>query len=90
MRLEMVRKMRQIATRISKESSASTNLQTFIKSCQVLADIELAQSLQAEKEEKPKMEDVEVPHPLDEDYNLLKCDLSLVPCNDEEFKVNPG
>lgn len=53
----------------------------------VLADIELAQSLQAEKEEKPKMEDVEVPHPLDEDYNLLKCDLSLVPCNDEEFKM---
>ncbi|XP_051874790.1 protein mono-ADP-ribosyltransferase PARP3 [Pristis pectinata] len=53
----------------------------------VLADIELAQSLQAEKEQKQKMEVSEVPHPLDEDYNLLKCQLTLLQCTDDEFKV---
>ncbi|XP_067854392.1 LOW QUALITY PROTEIN: protein mono-ADP-ribosyltransferase PARP3 [Heptranchias perlo] len=52
----------------------------------VLADIELAQSLQAEKKIKP--EDIEeVPHHLDEDYNLLKCELSLLPPASEEFKM---
>ncbi|XP_078399972.1 protein mono-ADP-ribosyltransferase PARP3 [Cetorhinus maximus] len=55
---------------------------------QVLADIELAQSLQAEKEQKIKTEVVEeVPHPLDEDYNLLKCKLSLLMHTSEEFKM---
>ncbi|XP_078065469.1 protein mono-ADP-ribosyltransferase PARP3 [Mustelus asterias] len=54
----------------------------------VLADIELAQSLQAEKEQKAKTEVIEeVPHPLDEDFNLLKCELSLLATNSEEFKI---
>ncbi|XP_038666754.1 protein mono-ADP-ribosyltransferase PARP3 [Scyliorhinus canicula] len=54
----------------------------------VLADIELAQSLQAEKEQKIKTEVFEeVPHPLDEDYNLLKCELSLLLSTSEEFKM---
>ncbi|XP_067907485.1 protein mono-ADP-ribosyltransferase PARP3 [Heterodontus francisci] len=54
----------------------------------VLADIELAQSLQAEKEQKAKTEIIEeVPHPLDEDYNLLKCELSLLPPTSDEFKM---
>ncbi|XP_060691757.1 protein mono-ADP-ribosyltransferase PARP3 [Hemiscyllium ocellatum] len=54
----------------------------------VLADIELAQSLQAEKEQKIKTEVIEeVPHPLDEDYNVLKCDLQLLAPNSEEFQM---
>ncbi|XP_069792952.1 protein mono-ADP-ribosyltransferase PARP3 isoform X2 [Narcine bancroftii] len=53
----------------------------------VLADIELAQSLQAEKKQEAKAEDIEVPHPLDEDYNLLKCKLSPLPDDAEEFKM---
>ncbi|XP_048403741.1 protein mono-ADP-ribosyltransferase PARP3 [Stegostoma tigrinum] len=54
----------------------------------VLADIELAQSLQAEKEQKIKTEIIkEVSHPLDEDYNLLKCDLQLLAPNSEEFQL---
>ncbi|KAL8212335.1 UNVERIFIED_CONTAM: Poly [ADP-ribose] polymerase 3 [Gekko kuhli] len=57
----------------------------------VLADIELAQSLQAqkkkddEKEEKMKVE--EVPHPLDKDYELLKCELSLVDPSSEDYEL---
>ncbi|XP_015273217.1 PREDICTED: poly [ADP-ribose] polymerase 3 [Gekko japonicus] len=57
----------------------------------VLADIELAQSLQAqkkkddEKEEKMKVE--EVPHPLDKDYELLKCELSLVDPSTEDYEL---
>ncbi|XP_048346773.1 protein mono-ADP-ribosyltransferase PARP3 [Sphaerodactylus townsendi] len=57
----------------------------------VLADIELAQSLQAqkkkddEKEEEMKVE--EVPHPLDKDYGLLKCELSLVDPSAEDYKL---
>ncbi|KAJ1109515.1 hypothetical protein NDU88_006875 [Pleurodeles waltl] len=55
----------------------------------VLADIELAQSLQANKvkKEEEEMVEQEVPHPLDEDYMLLKCDLSFVPPSSEEFKI---
>lgn len=52
----------------------------------VLADIELAQSLQAEKEKNVVTQVEEVPHPLDEDYQLLKCELSLLTHNAEEFK----
>ncbi|XP_078517282.1 protein mono-ADP-ribosyltransferase PARP3 isoform X2 [Lissotriton helveticus] len=56
----------------------------------VLADIELAQSLQAnkvKKEEEEEMVEQEVPHPLDEDYMLLKCELSHVPPSSEEYKI---
>ncbi|KAL2091559.1 hypothetical protein ACEWY4_013822 [Coilia grayii] len=51
----------------------------------VLADIEVAQSLQAES---GKPQEVEmVPHPLDKDYQSLKCDLSLLGSDTEDFKV---
>ncbi|XP_075795591.1 protein mono-ADP-ribosyltransferase PARP3 isoform X2 [Pelodiscus sinensis] len=54
----------------------------------VLADIELAQSLQAQKKEEEEEEEVEdVPHPLDRDYGLLKCQLSLLDPASEEFQV---
>ncbi|XP_059800531.1 protein mono-ADP-ribosyltransferase PARP3 isoform X2 [Hypanus sabinus] len=53
----------------------------------VLADIELAQSLQAEKEQKQKTGDVEVPNPLDEDYNLLKCQLTHLSQTTNDFKM---
>ncbi|XP_018419898.1 PREDICTED: poly [ADP-ribose] polymerase 3 isoform X2 [Nanorana parkeri] len=54
----------------------------------VLADIELAQTLQADKvkqEQDCKLE--EVPHPLDVDYQLLKCELDLLDAKCEEYKV---
>ncbi|KAM4650918.1 protein mono-ADP-ribosyltransferase PARP3 isoform 1-T3 [Discoglossus pictus] len=54
----------------------------------VLADIELAQTLQADKlkqEQEVKLE--EVPHPLDVDYQLLKCQLNLLNQKEEEYKV---
>ncbi|XP_053577093.1 protein mono-ADP-ribosyltransferase PARP3 [Bombina bombina] len=54
----------------------------------VLADIELAQTLQADKikqEQETKLE--EVPHPLDVDYQLLKCHLNLVDSKSEEYKI---
>ncbi|KAM8925742.1 protein mono-ADP-ribosyltransferase PARP3 isoform 2-T2 [Lycaon pictus] len=50
----------------------------------VLADIELAQTLQASPEEE-KVE--EVPHPLDRDYQLLKCQLQLLDPEEPEYKV---
>ncbi|XP_044109405.1 protein mono-ADP-ribosyltransferase PARP3 isoform X2 [Neovison vison] len=50
----------------------------------VLADIELAQTLQATPEEE-KVE--EVPHPLDRDYHLLKCQLELLDPKAPEYKV---
>ncbi|XP_043933407.1 protein mono-ADP-ribosyltransferase PARP3 [Protopterus annectens] len=53
----------------------------------VLADIELAQSLQAEKDTKKEENIPEVPHPLDEDYLLLKCELSYVDLNSQEAKI---
>lgn len=60
-------------------------------SWQVLADIEMAQSLQAQKkkeeEEEVEMKVEEVPHPLDKDYDLLKCELSLVDPSSEDYKV---
>ncbi|KFP92053.1 Poly [ADP-ribose] polymerase 3, partial [Apaloderma vittatum] len=46
---------------------------------QVLADIEVAQSLQAQKvKEEEEEEEEEVAHPLDQDYALLCCQLSLL------------
>lgn len=53
----------------------------------VLADIEIAQNLKAESE-KAKEEMVEtVPHPTDQDYQSLKCNLSILNKNTKEFKV---
>ncbi|XP_062977195.1 protein mono-ADP-ribosyltransferase PARP3 [Elgaria multicarinata webbii] len=57
----------------------------------VLADIELAQSLQAQKkkeeEEEEEMKVEDVPHPLDKDYGLLKCELTLVDPSAEDYKL---
>lgn len=53
----------------------------------MLADIELAQTLKSETE-KAQEEMVEtVPHPLDQDYNSLRCRLSLLDTKTEIFKV---
>ena len=51
----------------------------------MLADIELARSLQAAPEEEKMVE--EVPHPLDRDYQLLKCQLQLLDPEAPEYKV---
>lgn len=51
----------------------------------MLADIELAQALQATPEEEKKVE--EVPHPLDRNYQLLKCQLQLLDPEETEYKV---
>ncbi|XP_010223792.1 PREDICTED: poly [ADP-ribose] polymerase 3 [Tinamus guttatus] len=51
----------------------------------VLADIELAQSLQAQKAKEEEEE--EVPHPLDQDYALLCCQLSLLEPSSREYKL---
>ncbi|RXM95828.1 Metabotropic glutamate receptor 2 [Acipenser ruthenus] len=52
----------------------------------VLADIELVQSLQAEKD-KVKVEEIEaVAHPLDQNYLLLKCNLSLMAKASKTYK----
>ncbi|XP_073501215.1 protein mono-ADP-ribosyltransferase PARP3 [Phyllobates terribilis] len=54
----------------------------------VLADIELAQTLQADKVKQEQEAALsEVPHPLDVDYQLLKCQLSVVDPKNEEYKV---
>ncbi|KAM6474537.1 protein mono-ADP-ribosyltransferase PARP3 [Liasis olivaceus] len=57
----------------------------------VLADIELAQSLQAQKKEEEEEEEKEmvkeVLHPLDKDYGLLKCELTLVDPSSEIYKL---
>ncbi|KAM9325285.1 protein mono-ADP-ribosyltransferase PARP3 [Gastrophryne carolinensis] len=54
----------------------------------VLADIELAQTLQADKvKQEQEVELMEVPHPLDVDYQLLKCQLNLLTPKTEEYKV---
>ncbi|CAK6955567.1 protein mono-ADP-ribosyltransferase PARP3 [Scomber scombrus] len=53
----------------------------------VLADIELAQTLKSESE-KAQEETIEtVPHPLDKDYNSLKCKLTLMDKDTEPFKI---
>uniref|UniRef100_A0A8C1QAZ5 Poly (ADP-ribose) polymerase family, member 3 n=1 Tax=Cyprinus carpio TaxID=7962 RepID=A0A8C1QAZ5_CYPCA len=54
----------------------------------VLADIEVAQSLKAESEKaKEEMKDM-VPHPVDQNYQSLKCKLSLMDKKSKEFKVS--
>ncbi|KAM6928328.1 protein mono-ADP-ribosyltransferase PARP3 [Xenentodon cancila] len=53
----------------------------------VLADIELAQTLKSETE-KAQEEMIEtVPHPADQDYMSLKCNLTLLDKNTETFKI---
>ncbi|NXA88959.1 PARP3 polymerase, partial [Melanocharis versteri] len=56
----------------------------------VLADIEVAQSLQAQKvkeEEEEEEEEKEVAHPLDQDYALLCCQLSLLDPASREYQL---
>ncbi|KAM5293244.1 LOW QUALITY PROTEIN: protein mono-ADP-ribosyltransferase PARP3 [Ctenodactylus gundi] len=50
----------------------------------VLADIELAQTLQAAPKEEERVE--KIPHPLDRDYQLLECQLQLL-VPDAQYKV---
>ncbi|KAI5109210.1 poly [ADP-ribose] polymerase 3, partial [Silurus meridionalis] len=53
----------------------------------VLADIEIAQSLKAESE-KANEEMVEtVPNPIDQDYESLKCNLTLLDKKSETFEI---
>ncbi|KAF0034967.1 hypothetical protein F2P81_012725 [Scophthalmus maximus] len=53
----------------------------------VLADIELAQTLKSETE-KAQEEMIEtVPHPLDQDYSSLKCNLTLLDKDVETFEI---
>ncbi|XP_067097070.1 protein mono-ADP-ribosyltransferase PARP3 [Osmerus mordax] len=54
----------------------------------VLADIEVAQKLKAETERAQEEMKVEtVPHPLNQNYDSLKCRLSLLGRDTHEFKV---
>lgn len=59
----------------------------FTCSLKVLADIELAQTLKSESEKSQEETIEEVPHPLDKDYNSLKCELTLMDKDTEPFKV---
>ncbi|XP_039626731.1 protein mono-ADP-ribosyltransferase PARP3 [Polypterus senegalus] len=52
----------------------------------VLADIEVAQSLQAEKQ-KVKVEVEESPHPTDQDYMLLKCGLRRLDEKSKNYQI---
>ncbi|XP_050168806.1 protein mono-ADP-ribosyltransferase PARP3 isoform X2 [Myiozetetes cayanensis] len=53
----------------------------------VLADIEVAQSLQAQKVKEEEEKEKEVPHPLDQDYALLCCQLSLLDSASREYQL---
>lgn len=53
----------------------------------MLADIELAQTLKSETEKAQEEMIQTVPHPIDQDYNSLKCKLTLMEKNTEMFKV---
>lgn len=57
---------------------------SLLCSLQVLADIEVAQSLQAQKVEE---EEEVVTHPLDRDYALLCCQLTLLEHTSQEYEV---
>lgn len=62
-------------------------ISSFLLSLKVLADIELAQALKSETE-KAQEERIETgPHPLDQDYNSLRCHLSLIDTKTDIFKV---
>ncbi|XP_007500582.1 protein mono-ADP-ribosyltransferase PARP3 [Monodelphis domestica] len=62
-------------------------LQTKKDMLLVLADIELAKSLQAAGEDEKKAKVEEVPHPLDRDYQLLKCQLQPLATDTHEYKL---
>ncbi|XP_026161602.1 protein mono-ADP-ribosyltransferase PARP3 [Mastacembelus armatus] len=53
----------------------------------VLADIELAQTLKSETEKAQEKMIQTVPHPLDQDYNSLKCKLTLMDKGSETYKI---
>lgn len=54
-----------------------------------MADIELAQSMQKDKDGSAEKEVQSAkPHPHDENYNLLQCDLTLVDVKSEEYEVS--
>ncbi|CAF0931863.1 unnamed protein product [Brachionus calyciflorus] len=55
----------------------------------VLSDIELAQSLQEDgvKEKKEVPDNEKQPHPVDVNYDLLKCKLELLDKDSQEFKI---
>uniref|UniRef100_A0A8D2NYT2 Poly [ADP-ribose] polymerase n=1 Tax=Zosterops lateralis melanops TaxID=1220523 RepID=A0A8D2NYT2_ZOSLA len=53
----------------------------------VLADIEVAQSLQAQKVKEEEEEEKKVAHPLDQDYALLCCKLSLLDPTSQEYQL---
>lgn len=52
----------------------------------VLGDIEIAQTLEKEKE-KVASKSAKQPHPLDINYNLLKCELKLLDPKSKEYKT---
>lgn len=53
----------------------------------VLSDIELAQNMSEESVKKEEIDTSKPPHPLDTNYEQLKCKLDLLDKNSEEFKV---
>ncbi|XP_006823496.1 protein mono-ADP-ribosyltransferase PARP3-like [Saccoglossus kowalevskii] len=53
----------------------------------VLGDIEVALSLQKDKSTKKELTTEEVDHPLDTNYELLKCQLNHVSPANKEFKI---
>ncbi|KAK5872381.1 hypothetical protein PBY51_013092 [Eleginops maclovinus] len=53
----------------------------------VLADIEIAQNLKSETEKSHEEMIETVPHPIDQDYNSLKCRLTLMDKNSDAFKI---
>lgn len=66
----------------------SETLQKKYDMLTVLGDIELAQSMQEKKKEPEKEVDPsKPPHPYDVNYELLKCKLTLVDKNSDEFKI---
>ncbi|KAM8867700.1 protein mono-ADP-ribosyltransferase PARP3 [Synchiropus picturatus] len=53
----------------------------------ILADIEIAQTLKTETEKAQEGKVETVPHPLDQDYTSLKCQLTLMDRSTEIFKI---
>ncbi|XP_046358125.2 protein mono-ADP-ribosyltransferase PARP3-like [Haliotis rufescens] len=66
----------------------SETLQKKMDMLSVLGDIELAQSLQKDKDKAiAASKDAAIPNPIDVNYHLLKCGLEVVDPKSEEFKV---
>ncbi|MFT7801498.1 poly ADP-ribose polymerase 3 [Arapaima gigas] len=53
----------------------------------VLADIEIAQGLEAETEKIKEQMVQDVPHPVDQNYSSLQCNLSLLGKDTEDYKI---